>query len=165
VPSADLVIHNAAQIVTCAFGDKPKRGEEMREVGMLQDGAIAISDKRIVAVGPSPQITRDFSAAELFDAGGRVVCPGFVDPHTHIVYAGNRLDEFELKIRGAEYLDILAAGGGIISTVRHTRSASSEELVAEDAACDRAARPKASYTDRSDVFGRAHRSAGVSAQT
>ncbi|MEO8042706.1 MAG: imidazolonepropionase, partial [Acidobacteriota bacterium] len=71
----------------------------------------------------------EFEATETIDAGGRVVCPGFVDPHTHIIFAGDRLDEFELKISGADYLEILKGGGGIISTVRSTRAASSDDLV------------------------------------
>jgi imidazolonepropionase len=70
-----------------------------------------------------------YSAGEVIDVDGKVVCPGFVDPHTHIVYAGDRLDEFELKIKGADYLEILAAGGGILSTVQRTREASAEDLV------------------------------------
>jgi imidazolonepropionase len=74
---------------------------------------------------------RDFEADEVIDAIGKVVCPAFVDPHTHIVFAGDRLNEFELKIKGADYLEILAAGGGIISTVEQTRAASLEQLVAE----------------------------------
>ena len=90
---------------------------------------MAIADGKFVGVGPSLQILRDFKADEMIDAEGRVVCPGFVDPHTHIVYAGDRLDEFELKIKGAAYLDILAAGGGIISTVKATRATSRETLV------------------------------------
>jgi imidazolonepropionase len=126
---ADLVIHNAGQLVTCASGNGPKRAREMLDIGTVNSGAVAIADGRFVAVGGSEDILRDFSADEVVDVGGRVVCPGFVDPHTHIVYAGERLDEFEMKLNGAEYLEILAAGVGILSTVRHTRAASVVELV------------------------------------
>lgn len=126
---ADLIIHNIEQLVTCASGGKPKHGVAMRDVGIIENGAVAIADAKFIDVGLSNDILRDFTAAEKIDAEGRVVCPGFVDPHTHIVYAGDRLHEFELKIKGAEYLDILAAGGGIISTVKQTRDASVEELV------------------------------------
>jgi imidazolonepropionase len=126
---ADLIIHNAGQLVTCAAGGKPRRDAGIRDVGIIPDGAVAISGGKILSVGQSQDILRDFSAVEEFDAQGRVACPGFVDPHTHIVYAGDRLDEFELKIKGSDYLEILAAGGGIISTVRSTRKASFEQLV------------------------------------
>lgn len=135
MPHADLIVHNAGQLVTCASGGKPKRGEAMLDVGIIYDGAAAISDGRFVGVGGSADILAEFTSDETIDAEGRAVCPGFVDPHTHIVYAGDRLNEFELKIKGAAYLDILAAGGGIISTVRNTRAATAEELI--DAALGR----------------------------
>ena len=101
----------------------------MRDVGLIEDGAVAVRDGKLVGAGPSGVIAREFEADEVLDAGGRVVIPGFVDPHTHIVYAGDRLDEFEMKIKGTDYLEILAGGGGIISTVRKTRAASLDELV------------------------------------
>ena len=131
----DLIIHNAGQLVTCASPGGPKRGAAMQDVGIIADGAVAIKDGAFTAVGTSAEILEKYKAAELIDAEGRAVVPGFVDPHTHIVYAGDRLNEFELKIKGAEYLDILAAGGGIISTVRNTRAATEEELI--DAALGR----------------------------
>ena len=126
---ADLIVHNAGQLITCASGGKPKRGVAMHDVGIVENGAVAIGDGKILDAGRSEEILRDFRSDKKIDAQGRVVSPAFVDPHTHIVYAGNRLDEFELKIKGVEYLEILAAGGGIISTVRQTRQASCEELV------------------------------------
>ena len=126
---ADLIIHNAGQLVTCASGGRPKRRAEMLDVGIIDDGAVAVAGGKIVGVGSSLEILRDFSSDEIVDADGRVVCPGFVDPHTHIVFAGDRLNEFELKIKGADYLEILANGGGIISTVQQTREASVESLV------------------------------------
>ncbi|HMO80275.1 MAG TPA: imidazolonepropionase [Pyrinomonadaceae bacterium] len=126
---ADLIVYNIGQLVTCASPDGPKRGDQMRDVGIVENGAFAAADGRFSAVGSTARILNDHNADNKIDAGGRVVCPGFVDPHTHIVYAGDRLNEFEMKIKGAEYLDILAAGGGIISTVRATRAASEEELV------------------------------------
>ncbi len=128
--NADLIIHNAGQLVTCASNGRPKRGAEMLDVGIIEDGAVAVVNGKFAAVGTTREILRKYQSDEMVDAEGRVVTPGFVDPHTHIVYAGDRLNEFELKIKGAEYLDILAAGGGIISTVRNTRDASVEELVA-----------------------------------
>jgi imidazolonepropionase len=126
---ADLIIHNIGQLVTCTSDGKPKRGGEMRDVGIVSDGAVAVIDGKCAAVGPSSGILAQYSSEKMIDAEGRACTPGFVDPHTHIVYAGDRLDEFELKVKGAEYLEILASGGGIISTVKQTRTASVEQLV------------------------------------
>ncbi|MEQ1763711.1 MAG: imidazolonepropionase [Pyrinomonadaceae bacterium] len=125
----DLLISNIGQLVTCASGGKPKRGVEMREVVIIENGAVAIAEGKFVSVGPHEEILAEFFSDEVIDAAGKVVCPGFVDPHTHIVFAGDRLDEFELKIKGADYLEILANGGGIVSTVRKTREASFDQLV------------------------------------
>jgi imidazolonepropionase len=127
---ADLLIHSAAQLVTCA-GPGPKRGAAMREVGMIRDGAVAIADGRIVAVGASDEIRAQVRAEQNVDASGKVICPGFVDPHTHVVYAGDRIGEFEMRIRGQTYMEIMAAGGGIVSTMRAVRNASVRQLVAE----------------------------------
>ena len=127
--SVDLIIFNAGQLVTCASGGKPKRGTAMLDVGIIENGAVAVSGGKIVGVGGSNEILSEFQSDNMIDAEVRVVCPGFVDPHTHIVFAGDRLNEFELKIKGADYLEILASGGGIIATVRQTREASVSDLV------------------------------------
>jgi imidazolonepropionase len=127
----DLILHNASQLVTCSSPGGPKRGDAMRDVGLIENGAVAVTDTKITAVGTSVEIVGEYKSDTMIDAGGRVVCNGFVDPHTHIVFAGNRLDEFELKIKGAGYLEILASGGGIISTVGKTREASLEDLVSQ----------------------------------
>ena len=103
----------------------------MQDAGPITDAAVAIVDGKFVGVGSSGEVLREYVAAETIDAMGHAVCPGFVDPHTHIVFAGDRLDEFESKIKGADYLEILAGGGGILSTVRNTREASVAELVDE----------------------------------
>ena len=129
----DLIIHGANQLLTCASNGKPKRLAEMRNVGLIENGAVAVKDGVIIAVGDSDVILRGFEAAKVIDATGKTVSPGFVECHTHIVYAGNRLNEFELKIKGAEYLEILAGGGGIISTVRQTREASLADLIEQSA--------------------------------
>ncbi len=126
---ADLLIHSAAQLVTCASTDGPKRGPAMRDAGLIEDGAIAISEGRIVAVGPSEELRHAYEARRTIDATGKLVCPGFVDPHAHLVYAGDRVGEWEMKLCGASYLDILAAGGGILSTMRATREATVDQLV------------------------------------
>ena len=127
----DLLVHNAAQLVTCASPDGPKRGEAMRDVGLIPDGAVAIAGDQIVAIGPTAELRADYLPRKTLDASGRVVCPGFVDPHTHVVYAGDRVAEFEMRIQGATYMEIMQAGGGIVSTMRATRAATVEELVAE----------------------------------
>jgi imidazolonepropionase len=126
----DLIVRNAAQMVTCASPSGVKRGRDMQDVGLIVNGAVSIHEGKVVAAGSTDEILRQFDAGEVIDAEGRVVCPAFVDPHTHIVFAGDRLNEFESKIKGADYLEILASDGGIISTVRDTRAASIEELVA-----------------------------------
>lgn len=126
--TADSLITNIGQLVTCA-AEAPKRGDAMRDVGIVEDGAVAVVGGKIVGIGNTAEILDQFESENIIDAGGRVACPGFVDPHTHIVFAGDRLNEFELKIKGADYLEILAGGGGIISTVRNTRAASVDELV------------------------------------
>src|SRR5262249_6686253 len=129
--NVDLLIYNARQLVTCASPGGPKRRAAMRDVGLIEDGAVAILDGAIVAVGPSHELRTHYEAAQTIDARDRVVCPGFVDPHTHVVYAGDRIGEFEQRIAGATYLEIMAAGGGIASTTRTTRGASIEQLIAE----------------------------------
>ncbi len=128
--SGELLVHNIGQLVTCRSTDgRAKHGADLLDAGVIEDSAVAIADGKVAAVGRLDEIEAQFPSAERIDAGGKAVTPGFVDPHTHIVYAGDRLGEFELKIKGAEYLEILAAGGGIISTVRNTRAASMDELV------------------------------------
>ena len=127
----DLLITHAAQLLTLA-APGPRTGPALADLGLVEDGAVACRDGRIVAVGPTREVLAQVdSAAETLDARGRVVMPGFVDAHTHVVYAGDRAAEFELRVQGATYLEIMAAGGGIMSTVRATRAASLDQLVAE----------------------------------
>ncbi|MGB7069936.1 MAG: imidazolonepropionase [Pyrinomonadaceae bacterium] len=126
---SSLIISNIGQLVTCASDGKPRRGRSMQDVGIIENAAVAVIDGNIAACGPSSEVVKAFNAEQSIDAGGRVVCPAFVDPHTHIVFSGERFNEFELKIKGTEYLEILANGGGIISTVRQTRESSLDELI------------------------------------
>ena len=128
---ADLLIHNASQLLTLASPGGPKRGAAMGDLGIVPGGAVAIRDGLILATGPSDQLARQVRAERTLDAGGRVVLPGLVDPHTHLVWAGDRADEFEKRVAGASYMEIMAAGGGIMSTVRHTRAATVDDLLAE----------------------------------
>jgi len=126
--TSDSIIFNIGELVTCSSGGRPKRGNAMREIGLIKNAAVAVKDGKVLDVGSSDDVRRNFDTSQEIDAENRVVCPGFVDPHTHIVYGGDRLDEFELKIQGRDYLDILKGGGGIISSVTQTRAASVEDL-------------------------------------
>jgi len=126
----DLLIVNANELVTLSGeNQKPRTGRQMREIGIIRDGGLAIKDGRIVAVGKTTDVTRAFKAENVISANGKIVLPGFVDPHTHLVFAGSREDEFQMRIEGASYMEILRAGGGILRTVRETRKASFEKLV------------------------------------
>jgi imidazolonepropionase len=128
---ADWLLYNAAQVLTLASPGGPKRGAAMGDLGIVPDGAVAVRDGRVLAVGPTVALREQVQAAHTFAAAGHVVMPGFVDPHTHLVWAGERADEFEMRVAGASYMEIMAAGGGIMSTVGHTRTASVDDLVAQ----------------------------------
>lgn len=127
--TVDLILAHATQLVTCACHNQPKRGAQMRELGLISDGALVVHDGRIVAVGKTGDLLGAYHAEQVVDLSGRVVLPGLVDCHTHVPHAGHRYDEFELRLQGKSYLDILKAGGGILNTVRATRSASATELM------------------------------------
>jgi imidazolonepropionase len=130
----DFAVLHCRQLVTLAGPPGPRSGPAMRELAIIPDGALHIRDGRIVAVGPRAEIERAFTAdTGIIDAGGRIVLPGFIDAHTHPVFAGNRAGEFERRVEGAAYAEIAASGGGIRSTVRSTREASADALLA--AAC------------------------------
>jgi len=127
--NVDLLIHSAAQLLTLAGG--PQRGAELGRLGIIEDGALAVRAGKIVAVGASSEVTSQFRADRELDATGKVVMPGFVDPHTHLIWVGDRADEFEMRIGGASYMEVMNAGGGIMSTVRKTREAGVDQLVEE----------------------------------
>ncbi len=126
--SVDLYLQDAEQVVTCA-SDAPRRGPDMASVQTIEHGSVAVRGGRIVAVGPHNALEGKFRADRTIDCRGRSLCPGFVDAHTHTVFGGDRAAEFEMRIKGASYLEIMAAGGGIVNTVKHTRAASVDELV------------------------------------
>lgn len=128
---ADLLVFGASQVLTLASANGPKRGPSMGELGIVPYGAVAVRDGTILAVGHTDDLCCHVRARRTIDAQNRLVMPGFVDPHTHLVWAGNRADEFEMRVGGASYMEIMAAGGGIMSTVRHTRQASLADLVAQ----------------------------------
>ena len=124
-----MLIHSAAQLLTIA--GPPQRGHALGNLGIIENGAVLIENDLITAVGPSDEMRAIYADGKMLDASGRVVMPGLVDPHTHVVWAGDRAAEFEMRILGKTYMEIMRAGGGIVSTVRNTRSASLEELLAE----------------------------------
>jgi imidazolonepropionase len=124
-------IVNCSQLVTLAGPNRPRVGAEMRELAILNNGAMLIRAGKIDSVGSRTHIESLLdSNSQIIDAGGRLVTPGFVDAHTHLVFAGNRADEFELRCSGVTYQQIAQQGGGILSTVRRTRAASESELLA-----------------------------------
>lgn len=129
----DLLIVNASELLTLKGPRRARAKAEMSELSIIRDGAVAIAGGAITDIGRTESILRehDASGVEKIDAQGRVVMPGFVDPHTHLVYAGSREFELEMKAKGKSYLDILGEGGGILRTVRDTRSASPHELFAQ----------------------------------
>ncbi len=121
---------NCSQLVTMAGANRPRVGAEMRELAIIHDGAMLIRDGRIEAVGARGKIEVLIdNGTQRIDAGGRVVTPGFVDAHTHLVFAGNRADEFEMRCSGTTYQEIARQGGGIRSTVRRTRDATESDLL------------------------------------
>src|SRR4051794_23551444 len=131
---ASLIIHSAAELVTCGVSPEeagPRRGAAQGEAGIIRGGAVAVRGERILAVGESDQIIHAHRAEDtrLVDATGKTVTPGLVDAHTHLVWAGWRDEEYVLRLGGASYLQIMEAGGGIMSTVRATRLADGMELM------------------------------------
>jgi imidazolonepropionase len=128
-----LVIQNATQVLTLAADpDAPPKGSAAEGWTIIENGFVACVEAEVGAVGPMAALDQQRVGPEtqLIDATGRVVMPGLVECHTHLVFGGNRADEFARKLRGETYLDILASGGGILSTVRHTRAATEDELLA-----------------------------------
>lgn len=132
---ADLIIEGAAELLTLrGHSSRPQRGDEMRELGIIRQGALAARRGKIVWVGPTAELltsVRPAAFAKRIDAYGKTVMPGLVDPHTHLVFAGSRENEFAMRIQGKSYQEIAAAGGGINATVAATRKASKAALKAE----------------------------------
>ena len=119
-----MLIHSTSQLLTIAGG--PQRGQELGNLGIIPDGAVLIQDGEIAAVGSSSELRSIYPDEPQLDAGGKVVLPGFVDPHTHAIWVGDRAAEFEMRLQGKSYLEILKEGGGILSSVRATRTSSLE---------------------------------------
>ena len=104
-----ILLHNISQLLTLSGG--PQRGHALGNLSIMPDAAVLIDGEHITAVGSSADLLNAYPSAELFDAHGCVVMPGFVDPHTHLVWAGDRAAEFELRLQGKTYMEIMAAGG------------------------------------------------------
>jgi len=126
----DLIIEKANQLVTLRGGsEKPLTKENMRQLGIIENGAVAVKNGKIIDVGKTEQINSKYKSENVINAYGKLVAPGFVDAHTHLVFAGSREDEFEMKLEGISYMEILQKGGGILRTVAETRKASLEQLI------------------------------------
>ncbi|MBM4403213.1 MAG: amidohydrolase family protein, partial [Candidatus Cloacimonetes bacterium] len=126
-PSVDLIITNAGQLLTLK-GKTPRQGKQMNDLSIITDGAIAIQDRSIIAVGTSAEINSQYNSDNVIDAKGGVVMPGFVDAHTHLVFGRTREDEFARRLKGEDYVVIAKAGGGIKSTIKSTRETPADKL-------------------------------------
>ena len=127
-----LIIKNAAQVVTCS-GFKAKRGVQMADLNVIEDGSVVIEDGLIKAVGPSREVLAgiDTRAYDIIDAEGKAVLPGFVDSHTHFLFGGYRPHEYSWRLQGIPYMEIMNRGGGIVNTMGATRQATKAELSAQ----------------------------------
>jgi imidazolonepropionase len=127
INETNLLVHNISQLLTLAGG--PQRGKDLGNLEIIPGGAVAIRGETIIDVGQEKRLRKEFKDFDTLDAQGGVVMPGFVDPHTHLVWAGDRAAEFEMRLQGKTYMEILRAGGGILSTVNATRAASIDDLL------------------------------------
>jgi imidazolonepropionase len=133
--NGSMLIKNVEQLVTCS-GFSAKKGKEMSDLHIIEDGAVIIKEGVIEAVGQTGDIEKQFKKSgadhsdfDIIDARGKAVLPGFVDSHTHLVFGGYRAEEFSWRLRGDSYMEIMQRGGGIVNTVTATRQASAEELL------------------------------------
>ena len=133
--NGSMLIKNVEQLVTCS-GFSAKKGKEMSDLHIIEDGAVIIKEGVIEAVGQTGDIAKQFKKSgadhsdfDIIDARGKAVLPGFVDSHTHLVFGGYRAEEFSWRLRGDSYMEIMQRGGGIVNTVNATRQASAEELL------------------------------------
>jgi imidazolonepropionase len=128
--NSDILIVNAEEMLTLTGSSQmPRTGKQMRELNIIHDGAIAVREGKIVAVGKTQDITKTFRGQYILNAKGKTVLPGFVDPHTHLVFAGSREDEFQKRIEGASFMEMLNAGDAILKTARETHRTRVEKLV------------------------------------
>jgi imidazolonepropionase len=123
----DTLIINIGQLLTMDGTDGPAKGEQMKSLPVIEHAAVGMKDGKFAFIGKTEEV-KNFGADSVIDAKGKLVSPGLVDPHTHLVFGGSREHEMALKQKGVPYLEILKMGGGILSTVQATRKASEEEL-------------------------------------
>jgi len=133
--NGNMIIKNAAELVTCS-GFSAKKGKQMADLHIIEDGAVIIKEGEIEAVGQTGDIEKQFKKSgadhsdfDIIDARGKAVLPGFIDSHTHLVFGGYRAEEFSWRLRGDSYMEIMQRGGGIVNTVNATRQASAKELL------------------------------------
>lgn len=122
--TVDILIKNASELITLKGPNCPRKKGLIGELSIIKNGSIAVRDSKIIDVGKN----LEYRANKIIDASGKVVMPGFVDPHTHVVFAGSREFELDMKLKGLSYMDILKKGGGIFYTVNETRKATKENL-------------------------------------
>lgn len=127
----DLLVINCSELHTMKGPDRPRVKDEMAETGLIKKGAVAVNDGIVAEVGKTGELKEKYDAEKIVDASGKTIVPGFIDPHTHLVFAGSREDELLMKIKGKTYMQILEAGGGILRTVKATRDASKLQLKKE----------------------------------
>ncbi|MFD1337058.1 imidazolonepropionase [Oceanobacillus iheyensis] len=125
---ADVLLYQIKQLLTMDGSEGPVKGKDMSKLNVIEDGAVAIKDGKVIAVGKTDDLNH-IEAKEKIDCQGKLVTPGLVEPHTHLVFGGSREHEMALKQQGVPYLDILKQGGGILSTVQSTRETSEDELL------------------------------------
>ena len=123
--TVDIFIKNASELITMDGPNRPRIKKEMCELSIIENGSVAIKDGKIVETGND----LEYGAEKTIDASGKTVMPGFIDPHTHLVFAGSREFELDMKLKGLSYMEILKKGGGIFYTVNETRRATNEELL------------------------------------
>ena len=121
----DLLIKNANELVTLSGPNQPRIKKEMSNLSIIKNGSVAVKNEKIVEIGKNLK----YKAEKIIDASGKTVMPGFLDPHTHVVFAGSREFELDMKLNGLSYIDILKKGGGIFYTVNKTRKATDNELI------------------------------------
>lgn len=124
-----MLIHSASQLIPLT--PNPQRGMKLGELALMENGAVLVKGEKILKVGSTPELLAAYPNEPRLDAADCVVLPGFIDAHTHLVWAGDRAAEFEMRLQGKSYLEILNAGGGILSTVYATRKASLSDLKAQ----------------------------------
>ncbi|MGM0510213.1 MAG: imidazolonepropionase [Thermoplasmatota archaeon] len=127
----DLLVINCSELHTMRGEHDLRRGEEMKDTGLVKNGAMAVDGENILEVGKTDELKSKYEPNKIIDASGKTVTPGFIDPHTHLVFAGSREDELIMKIKGKTYMEILEEGGGIMRTVKATRDASKPQLKKE----------------------------------